>query len=258
MNYGYAIGASGVLAAMYRQDVAANNLANINTVGFKFDVGATIPREAARIEDGLHHLPSNALLERLGAGVLLAPTRTSFKQGALQTSSNDLDVAIQGDGFFAVGSARGGSQEVRFTRDGRFTRNSDGLLVMVADGAPVLDDSDGTIRLDPRQKVTINGDGAIFQGGREVARLGVVDFADRSRLRKEGGNLFRADGETAASRTRATGQVVQRAVENAAIDPVAAMMAVQDAANAASASLRMMQMHDELSGRAIASLGRVS
>ncbi|MBX3401914.1 MAG: flagellar hook basal-body protein [Phycisphaeraceae bacterium] len=256
MNYGYAVGASGVLAAMHRQDVAANNLANINTVGFKIDVGATVPRESARIEDNLFHLPSNRLLERLGAGVLLAPTRTSFKQGALQTTDNELDVAIQGDGFFIVGSGLDGAQDARFTRDGRFVRSRDGYLVMATGGAPVLDDNDRPIRLDPRQKVMIDGDGAVMQGGREVARLGLADFADRRTLRKQGDNLFAA--QSPAGRTRATGRVVQNAVENSAADPVAAMMAVQEAANAASASLRMMQMHDELAGRAISSLGRVN
>jgi flagellar basal body rod protein FlgG len=256
VNYGYAIGASGVLAAMHRQDVAANNLANINTVGFKLDVGATVPREAARVEDHLFHLPSNKLLERLGAGVLLAPTRTSFKQGALQTTGNELDVAIRGDGFFVVGSGRDGAQDVRFTRDGRFVRGRDGYLVMAAGGAQVLDDNDRPIRLDPRQKVVIDGDGSVIQGGREIARLGLADFADRRTLRKQGDNLFAASSP--AGRVRAAGQVVQHAVENSAVDPVAAMMAVQDAANAASASLRMMQMHDELAGRAISSLGRVN
>ncbi len=259
MNYGYAIGASGVLAAMHRQDVAANNLANVTTVGFKMDVGATVSREAARVEDGLYNLPSNKLLEHLGAGVLLAPTRTIFKQGMVEASSNPLDVAIRGDGFLTVGSTDGDSaQTVRYTRDGRFTLDPGGRMVSASDGSPVLDSQHNPIHLDPGQKIEIDGSGAVRQGGREVASLGFVDFADRSVLRKVGESRFEINPGGEAAPRAATGTIVQSAVEGSAVDPINAMMAVQNAASAVSASLRLMSMHDELTGRAIAQLGRVA
>ena len=259
MNYGYAIGASGVIAAMHRQDVAANNLANVTTTAFKIDMGRTVPRDAARVEDGLFNLPSNKLLERLGAGVLLAPTRTIFEQGAIETTGKPLDVAIRGDGFLAVGgSTSNGAQLTRYTRDGRMTLDPRGRLVSVLDGSPVLDTQGSPIFLSPGQKITIDATGAISQGGREVAQLGFVDFPDRSQLRKAGANRFDAPAAAEASRTGATGEIVQEAIEGSAVDPIDAMMAVQNAANAVSASLRMMSMHDELTGRAIAQLGRVS
>lgn len=259
MNYGYAIGASGVIAAMHRQDVAANNLANVTTTGFKIDLGATVPREAARVEDGLFNMPSNKLLERLGAGVLLAPTRTVFDQGPIETTGKPLDVAIRGDGFLAVGAeSRTGAQTVRYTRDGRMTLDPRGRLVSVTDGSPVLDAQNNPIFLDPGQKITIDGEGAISQGGREVARLAFVDFADRAVLRKAGANRFEAGAQAPAAQAAATGTIVQEAVEGSAVDPIDAMMAVQSAASAVSASLRMMSMHDELTGRAIAQLGRVA
>ena len=259
MNYGYAIGASGVIAAMHRQDVAANNLANVTTTGFKIDMGATVPREAARVEDGLFNLPSNKLLEKLGAGVLLAPTRTVFDQGAIETTGNPLDVAIRGGGFLAVGAeGRNGAQTVRYTRDGRMTLDPRGRLVSVTDGSPVLDAQNNPIFLDPAQKITIQGDGAIQQGGREVARLAFTDFVDRTVLRKAGANRFEVKPLAAPAPAAPTGTIVQEAIEGSAVDPIDAMMAVQNAANAVSASLRMMSMHDELTGRAIAQLGRVS
>jgi flagellar basal body rod protein FlgG len=259
MNYGYAIGASGVLAAMHRQDVAANNLANVTTVGFKMDMGATVPREAARIEDGLYHLPSNELLEKLGAGVLLAPTRTKFDQGTIESTGNPLDVAIRGDGFLAVGGkGAGGTQTVRYTRDGRMTLNSLGRLVSAVDGSPILDSQNNPISLDPHQKITIDSSGSIRQDGREVAQLGFVDFADRTVLRKAGANRFDAAAGATPSAVQPAGTIIQESVEGSAVDPIDAMMAVQNAANAVSAGLRMMSMHDELTGRAISQLGRVS
>ncbi|MFG0252977.1 MAG: flagellar basal body protein, partial [Phycisphaerales bacterium JB038] len=69
MNYGLYTSATGVLAGMYRQDVLANNLANVNTTGFKQDFVTFKQRDPARLEDGLLHLDSNQMLEQLGAGV---------------------------------------------------------------------------------------------------------------------------------------------------------------------------------------------
>jgi flagellar basal-body rod protein FlgF len=259
MNYGYAIGASGVLAAMHRQDVAANNLANVTTIGFKADMGSTIPREAARIEDGVFNLPSNRLLEKLGAGVLLAPTRTKFEQGAIEQTGNPLDVAIRGDGFLAVGGAgKDGAQTVRYTRDGRMTLDTDGRLVSALDGSPILDEQNAPISLDPHQKITIDSGGSIRQGGRVVAELGFVDFVDRTVLRKAGASRFDLVNGAAPSSVRPTGSIEQEALEGSGVDPIDAMMAVQNAANAVSAGLRMMSMHDELTGRAISQLGRVA
>lgn len=261
MNYGFNMGAAGVITSMYRQDVAANNLANIETTGFKPDQAFTVPRQAARQEDGLYNLPSNALLERLGAGVLLSPTRTSFRQGSIQTTRNPLDVAIEGSGFLSVGvsdSSRG--MQVRLTRDGKMTMNRNGQLVSVNGGQPILDDSGRPITLDPRKSIAIDPTGSISQDGEEVAKLGFVDVPDKRVLRKEGGNLFSAPPAALASRTPPPpeSRLVQFATESSGADPIQAMMGVTNAANAVGTTTRLMQIHDELLGRAINTLGKVS
>ncbi len=265
MNYGYNLGASGVLTAMHRQDVASNNLANMQTVGFKPDVAFTIPREAARKEDGLYNLPSNVLLERLGGGVLLAPCRTSFKQGTITPSANPFDVAIEGDGFLTVsGGGTGGAagDQLRLTRDGRMTLNTRGELVTVADGHRVLDTTGRPITLNPGMDVVIDGDGAIRQGGQQVAALGFVDVPKQLRggtgMHKVGDNLFALSAATANSTVPATGNIRQRAIEESGSDPIKAMMAVQSAANDVGTTAKIMQIHDDLMNRAINTLGRVS
>jgi len=254
MNYAYNIGAAGIIAAMHRQDVASNNLANIQTPGFKPDRAFTIPREAAREEDGLWNLPSNALLERLGAGVLLAPTRTEFTQGTLASSRNPLDVGIEGAGFLTVGGGQNG--ETRLTRDGRLTQDSRGYLVTVADGHDILDDGGNPIALNPALDVTINSDGTIVQGGTVVAQLGFTDVTDRRSLRKLGDDLFSLPA--GSRRQEATGKVVQYTYEESASDPIKAMMAVQAAADLVTTTAKVMQIHDDLMNKAVNTLGRVS
>lgn len=261
MNYGFNIGAAGVIAAMHRQDVAANNLANIQTVGYKPDASFTIPRQAARQEDGLMNLPSNALLERLGAGVLLAPNRTSFTQGSITQTRNPFDLAIQGDGFLTVsggGDSASGGDALRLTRDGRLTLDTRGRLVTVTDGHEVLDDAGRPITLSPGADFTVQTDGSVTQDGQEVAKLGFMDVPNRDVLKKLGNNLFSLSGAAAASRVPATGKVLQYAVEESGVDPIKAMMAVQSAANDVGTTAKIMQIHDDLMSRAINTLGRVT
>src|SRR5881396_1878551 len=118
MSYGLQISASGVMTSLFAQDVYANNLANIDTPGFKADIPSIMPRQAVRQEDGLPFLPSNKLLERLGGGVLLNPNRVDFTQGSFKDTGNPLDLAISGDGFFVVRDETDKQTErVRLTRD---------------------------------------------------------------------------------------------------------------------------------------------
>lgn len=253
MNYGMYVSASGVLTSLYRQDVHANNLANVNTAGFKPDITATVARESARVEDGLGHLPSNLMLERLGAGVLLAPNRVSAQQGSIEQTGAPLDLAIEGEGYFVVGTADGS----RLSRDGRLAMNADGVLVQAASGMPVLDAAEQVIRLDPMRPVTVGIDGTVSQGGAGDVRLGVV-AVDPAGLRKIGDNLLEAPPAAMNARRPAPGRIHQGAVEGSAVDPIKAMMGVTSAANSVGNNARMIQLFDELMNRAISTFARMT
>lgn len=256
MNYGLYISASGMIAGLHRQDVWANNLANLDTAGFKADYAAARQRDVARVEDRLGHLPSDALMERLGAGVLAHPTRTSFVQGSLIATGRNLDVGIEGEGFLAVSTGAGGSEDsVRFTRDGRLTLDPDGRLVMAGTGHPVLDDQDRPIRVRTDMPLSIAHDGTVEQGGRSVARIALVGFDDTSALRKSGSGLFAAD---MPARRPATGGLRAGHLEDSAVNEIEALMRVTAAASAAQLNAGMIQYHDRLMERAINTLGRVS
>lgn len=253
------IGAAGVISAMYRQDVASNNLANIETVGFKPDFAATVPREAVREEDGVYDLPSNVLLERLGAGVLLAPNKTSFSQGAITPTKNPFDLAIEGDGFLVVSDGnKGRGNFVRYTRDGRLSLNSEGRLVTVSDGRAVLDDSGRPITLDAARDFQVRSDGTVLQGGQTVAKLQFVDIPNKANLRKVGDNLFAPNNIATSTARPAAGRIVQNAIERSGAEAIRSVMAVQAAASAVGTSVKMMQIHDELMNRAINTFGRVA
>ena len=243
---------------MYRQDVAANNLANINTAGFKPDIACLRTRDAATIEDGLSALPSNTLLEKLGAGVMLAPNRINQTQGSIQTTGDSMHAAIKGEGFFVIRDAADkDTNRVRLTRDGRFARNSNGRLVLSGTGQPVLDSTDKPIEIPDSAPFTIQPSGAIIQKGQEIAQLQVIEVSDKSRLKKVGEGLFAADADTISSRRRASGQVVQGAIEASAIDEVRALLDVQAASRDVEGNISMMKAHDRTIDRAINQFGRL-
>ena len=255
MDYGLQLSASGLLTSLYRMDVQANNLANVNTVGFKPDFAVARQRQDARQEHHLGNVPSNALLERLGGGVLRGPNRTSFKQGAvIDSPGGTFDLAIQGEGFFALGGAKG--DRVNLTRSGRFTLDSEGTLVSADNGLPALSTTGDKIKITDRDEVTIDGDGAIKQRGTIIANLQIVDTPDKSVLTKAGQSMFTAARTAVVPASTATMEVKQRALEQSAVDPVQAMMAITAAQRDVEANATMIQHADHIMDRAINGLGR--
>lgn len=259
ISYGMHLSASGALTSMYRQDVITNNLANAETPGFKPDLAMQIARDPVRIEDGLPWMASNEMMERLGGGTQLLPNIVSHAQGVLEQTNEPLDLAIRGDGFFVIRDTAGrDGNVVRLTRDGRFTRRDDGTLVTAAGGLPVLDTQGREITLPPGPEPVVGSDGTIRQGGAAIARIDLVDVPDKRELTKLEGGLF-APSAAAADRMRpATGRLEAGYLEGAAVDEIAAMMAVASASRAVQTNLAMISYHDRAMEQAVRTLGRVS
>ncbi len=254
MNYGLYLSTSGVLTAMHRMNVASNNLANVTTTGFKPDIAFTVQRDAARIEDGLFHIDSDDLLERLGAGALASPTVTNFTPAGPELTGNDLDVAILGEGFFVLGD---GGEELKFTRDGRFTLDENSFLTSATTGMQVLNERDLPIRVFPGLPVSISERGEVIQGDRVFGVLQVASVPNRNDLVKIGENLFSADPAVAESRFLTGSFLEPGSVETSGSDPIKEMMAVTNAGRDIRFGTRLMQIHDHLMDRAINSFGRV-
>lgn len=246
MTYGLWLSAVGLQTSQYRQAVLANNLANADTVGFKHDVAVIRERPVEADEDG-HHRFAHKLLDDLTGGSLVAPTYTAFAQGAIEPTSRPLDVAIDGAGFFTVRAAG----QTRYTRDGRFAMDATGRLVMAANGRPVLDANGQEITLitgDGAPPPRIDGQGRIRQGQQVVGRLGLVDFADKQRLRKIGGNLYDANGEPTVN---ASASLRPEAVERSTLAPVEGLASMIEAARAYQLNATMISLQDEMNGRVV-------
>jgi flagellar basal-body rod protein FlgF len=193
-------------------DVTANNLANINTVGFKSDRAFnTFLRESIR-DSG-----SPAEIGQTINRSVRTDVNIDYSDGELLSTGRSLDVAIRGDGFLTVETPRG----ERYTRNGNLHLDMNSML-RTADGNPVLGVSGRPIVL--RQgEIHISDDGGIYQNGEEVDRLRIVTFQDRSQLEKEGEALFVSTGE--AKPALRTGLVVRSGfLERANVNVVKSMV----------------------------------
>ena len=255
MNYGMWISASSVSVNMARQDVMSNNLANVGTAGFKPDSLAVRARDVVRVEDNLPFEDSSDLLERLGAGIMPVPTRTSFSQGPTEQTGRPLDLAIEGAGFLSVeNDAAGGTV---LTRDGRLAISERGELVQASTGSPILSPGGGRISIDRGATITIRDDGEVLQNGVAVGQLALLD-ADASALRKFGQGLFVVDpGASGAVRAATTSSLVQGAVEGSSVDPIKAMMGVSAAGRATQGGMRMIGIFNQNLDALINRFGRL-
>jgi len=173
---------AGMLPMLTRLEVIANNLANMNTTGFKRDeVFTKLVKDAAFIQaQGKGNDGETQVVHVI-----------DFSEGGLAPTNNPLDLAVQGRGFFVVDTPEG----LRYTRNGNFTLTTNGALV-TAQGNPVMG-IHGRIQLQNLQnlhqeQLVIAESGEIVMDGKSVARLRIVDFTDAQGLVKEAGALFAA------------------------------------------------------------------
>ena len=259
MNYGLYLSASGVLTSMYRQDVLANNLANVETAGFKEHLPTVRQRPAEAVEDDLGIEVSQRLLDRLGGGALAGPGHYNFDTGPLQHTAQPLDLALtQRDQFLAVRGDADGNHPFTLTRDARLTVNADGLLTN-ASGDPVVDQNGRTIKLDSQLPVEITGHGQVVQAEQVVGQLKVFRANDLADVRPIGGNRFTTDKPfDQVFKTVDQPQFKVGFVEQSGVDAVRTMTEMIEAARAIQWNSRLMQYNDQMIQQAVGTLAAVA
>lgn len=263
MNYGFHLSTAGAITGMRRLDTVANNLANATTVGYKADVLSLSARLPENMERAGNYTDTNAMLDALGGGSLFQPNTMDLRQGSLRDTGSQLDIALEGDGFFmleapkAKGVAgRNASKDVLLTRAGALARDPAGRLVLATSGVPILDTNGLPITLDDTDPdVNIDAQGRVTQSGNAVARIAVVMPEDLSKLRKEGRDAMRLSGGK-VKRAAATTVVRQKALEESVVDPVATLAELVSVSRGIEFSTRMMQTQDQATGRLVDTFGR--
>jgi flagellar basal body rod protein FlgG len=245
MPYGIYLSAEGAAAQAQRLEVIANNLANADTVGFKQDVASFQARFAEAIQQG-HATPGDESINDVGGGVKVIDVETDHSVGQLKHTGNDLDFAINGDGFFHV---RGADGQQYLTRAGNFKLDTQGRLVMQDGRTPVLDQGGSEIILARDLPWSMSPDGFISQAG-AIYALGMSRPQSLDELVKVGNNLFQPLGAVRPL-TLAERSVRQRYLEMSGANPVREMMAMIETTRAFEANTRMIQNQDSMLGALI-------
>jgi flagellar basal-body rod protein FlgF len=243
-NAGY-IALSRQMTLRRELDIAANNLANVDTAGFK------VEELLIATEDG--RKARNLGIDGPGRFVLDTGVGRDFGQGGLSQTGATFDFAIDGQGFFAVGGPEG----ERYTRDGRFATDPTGRLV-TAQGLPVLGEGGSEIILDPAKgPPSVSADGIISQEGERVGRLQAVQFSALSVLSKDGDGFYvNTSNETPSPATEA--RIRQGMVESSNVQPIVQITNLIEISRAYEQMAKMIESSNDLTRRTVERLGRVS
>lgn len=226
---GFADAVHGSLAQQRRIDIISNNLANVNTPGYKAD-----------------RMLFNDLMGRRVYSVM--------ESGPMNVTSEPLDFGIRGDGFFQVRTKNG----IRITRAGAFQMTGEGILVTAA-GDPVLGAGNTTITLNPQGgRPDVDEEGGVYQNGELVGQIAVVDVVDPNSLEKEGFNLFSAKGGGAPiTRPAQDYRLVQGVLEQSNATVVREMVGMIDGFRGFESYQKAIQIMQEIDQKAATQLGKV-
>ncbi len=260
--------ASGMKALDTKLDVLANNLANINTVGFKRsrtnfeDVLYQIRREPGVLNSNDEPSPHGI---QVGVGVQVSGTQLDFAQGAPDITNRPLDIAIRGEGFFQVTSNYDGDEVIAYTRAGNFTRNANGEMVLAnAEGSlllppVIIPEAATTISVGPDGTVLVTLLGA-GEAQVPVGQILLARFVNPEGLKQTGKNLYvqtEASGDPIVSipQLLGMGEIIGGALETSNVEPVRELIELIKTQRAFELNSQSIQSADE-SLRTVSNLRR--
>ena len=249
---------TGMLNEQNRMDIMTNNLANASTVGYKkegstsqsFDDVLTV-----KIKDQSVGMRNAQKIGIKNPGVKIGENYTDYSQGSFRITGNTYDLALSGEGFFAIEfTNKAGETDTKYTRAGQFTLNKDGYLV-TEEGDYVLDTQNRRIRLNTLIDSSITDDGIIYQNGQAMAKIQVTDFADYDYLEKYGETYYQPiqGAQTIASNA----QVKSGYLEMANVQIVSEMVNLISITRAYESNQKVVQTIDDTLDVAVNQIGRV-
>jgi len=247
------VGLSKQMSLQHEMEVVANNIANIDTNGFKADFPLFEEYLMRGARDGSFRVADSPVSFMRDRGTLI-----DLNQGPFQRTGNPLDVAINGDGFLVIQTPQG----ERYTRNGALEINPQGELVtsegyqVLGDGGPIaFQNQDTGITINPEGTISIkdptNSTVAIIRG-----QLRVVSFAQSQRLEKEGGSTFSAPADMPASPSTKF-KLVQGALEKSNVRPIIEMSRMIEVSRSYAMIANLLQSRGDLDKTAIQQLSDV-
>lgn len=240
MYYGLYLSAAGAAAQGQKVEVLSNNLANVDTVGFKRELALVAARDSEAIERGLVQRGSRTLND-VGGGSEVAETATIFRRGNTRQTGNPTDLAIESENTFFV--VKRGTEEL-LTRAGNFRLSSEGRLE-TQDGDSVLATDGSPIDIDPSLPWRFLPGGYLEQFG-EVREVALRQATNLRQFTKAGSNLFSAPKGAASQISPEKRQVQVETLEMSGVNPMEEMVELVASQRTYETNVRMIQNHDQM------------
>ncbi|MDQ0506678.1 flagellar basal-body rod protein FlgF [Xanthobacter agilis] len=229
---------SAQMAADKRLTTVANNIANMNTPGFR--------AEQVRFSELLSETAGDKT-----SYVSEGETFTALRPGPITQTGNPLDLAVEGEGWFAVRTDKG----VGYTRDGRMQMTTEGALQNMS-GLPMLDAGGAPLMVDPNGgALRVGTDGSLYQQGRVVGRVGVYTMGTGSTLTRYNGSTMMTDQPPALVQEFTRNKVLQGYSEGSNVDPVMEMTRLISLQRAFEQAANAVSQNEDMTTSAIRQLG---
>lgn len=247
---------SAMINLQASQSVITNNMANINTNGFKAETLVSKSFDELVLSNRDNYVNGEGKRQELGAlnpGVRIDENVTNYEQGTLVSTDNDTDFGINGKGFFTVEDSAGNRF---YTRDGAFKVNSEGYLVTTS-GDKVLGINRSSNALEPiyigDEKISMDSRNNILLNSRTAYTFNIVDFEDYSTLNKVGQNLFKGSNEVLANNY----SVQNKIKETSNVDIIDATAALMSNMRAFEANQKVVQIMDSTLSKIANEIGTI-
>lgn len=247
---------SSMITLQARQGIITNNLANINTTGYKSQtlVAKSFDDMLLHNKDNYKNGVSNVNeLGSLNFGVRIDETATSYKQGTLISTENNTDFAIVGNGFFQVTDEQNNTY---YTRDGSFKVNPQGYLVTNS-GQYVMGINSQTGNSERiyigSDLISISPDNSVMINGENRYKFNIVDFENYDNLTKYGNNLYKGDGEFNSNNY----SIKQKYLEGSNIDSINEVAMMMETVKEFEANQKVIQTIDSTLSQIANEIGRV-
>lgn len=242
---------SAMLDLQTSQTVITNNMANVNTTGFKSEkvINKTFDDVMVQNNDNyVNGMPTNQKLGVLNPGVKIDEISTDYGQGTIVQTENETDFALNGRGFFTVRDQQG---NIAYTRDGSFNVNQQGYLV-TSSGAQVLNSNNQPIYIGG-SKITVDSSNNIVLSSGVVQKFNIVDFDNYDNLQKAGENLYTGEGARATNDYK----VQNMAKESSNVDIIQSTADLMANLRAFEANQKVVQTMDSILGKMASEIGTV-
>ena len=246
---------TGMRTQQQKMDAISNNLANVDTAGYKKDTMVQNSfKEILTYKIKDPELPNSQNIGKMSLGVHVSQVYTDFVQGSLKQTNERNNLAIQGTGFIKVGQlTEEGNMDIKYTRDGSLNLNQEGALV-TSDGLFVLGGEETPITLAVGD-YRVNEDGRIYQNEDLMGQLQITDFDDLQTLRKEGSSLYKTTD--ASVEKEFEGSVQQGFIESSNANSIQEMVDMIATSRTYEANQKIIQTYDATMDKVVNNVGTV-